>query len=211
MTKLYIVRHGLRLDHENTSWKATAERPFDPPLSPNGFQQAQQTGQYLRQHAITAVYASPLIRAMQTATGIVEHLDLPIRVEPGLIEWLNPKWYDYSAGAYPLKTLAQSYPVARDYEPLLRPRYPEQDEETSRARCTYVARQLAHEATGNILLISHGVCVLNIVEGLTGGRAGAKDQTCAINIVAPKWTGGWQLAEAITSHLSVGEKKVEYV
>lgn len=211
MSKIFIVRHGMRLDHEDKNWKETAERPFDPPLSANGLKQAEQTGRYLQGQGITAVYASPLIRAMQTATEIVEFLDLPICVEPGLIEWLNPKWYDYSAGAWPLDVLAQSYPIQRGYVPLVRPRYPENEEEICRARCAFVGRQLAQEATGNILLVSHGVCVLSLVEGLTGGRAGAKDQTCAVNIVEKKWSGGWQLAEAVTAHLSVGEKKVQYV
>jgi broad specificity phosphatase PhoE len=199
--KLYIVRHGMRLDYEDKSWKATAERPFDPPLSPTGFRQAAQTGGYLAGEGITAVYASPLIRAMQTATEIAEQLNLPIHVEPGLTEWLNPKWYDYSAGTFSAATLAHSYPIVRGYVPLAQPRYPEQEEKICRARCTFVGRQLAREATGNIVLITHGVCVLNMVEGLTGSRAGAKDGVCAVNIVQPKWTGGWQLEKVVTSHL----------
>ena len=90
MTKLYVIRHGSRVDHEDRSWGKTAERPHDPPISEKGWRQARQTGRYLQDKGITAVFASPFIRTIQTATAICDALDLPIFVEGGLSDWLNP-------------------------------------------------------------------------------------------------------------------------
>ncbi|MCB0036292.1 MAG: histidine phosphatase family protein [Anaerolineales bacterium] len=213
MGRIYVVRHGMRLDHEEKSWGKTAARPFDPPLSANGLEQARQTGIYLKQMDITAVYASPLLRTIQTATEIVKTLDLPIHVEDGLVEWLNPKWYDFSAGMLDLEGLTADYPYLNlSYQPLVRPRYPENDETLCRDRCAFVARQLSEENEGDILLITHGACVMNTIQSLTGSREGANDKTCAVNVLRKKTLGGgWTLESSTIEHLSKSEKKVEYI
>lgn len=213
MGKLFVIRHGMRIDHEEKGWGKTAERPFDPPLSETGEMQARQTGVYLKQFEITAVYASPLLRTIQTATGIVAALDLPIFVEGGLVEWLNPKWYDFSAGMLPLEALREKYKALDlGYRPLVTPRYPEPTEAMCRERIGYVARQLAAEHEGNIALITHGAGVVNLVQALTGSRDGSNDKTCAVNILRRKMIGtDWTLESATVEHLSKSEKKVEYI
>jgi hypothetical protein len=41
MTQIvWIARHGNRLDFVNPEWFNTAERPYDPPLSEDGIEQA---------------------------------------------------------------------------------------------------------------------------------------------------------------------------
>lgn len=62
---LYFVRHGTALDHHNDDKRE---------LSPTGKRQARKLGRFLRKSdiAFKTVYASPLIRARQTAEIILD-------------------------------------------------------------------------------------------------------------------------------------------
>ena len=93
---VWVVRHGERIDAVEKGWKKTAARPHDPPLTPTGFEQAAATGRALREHRLDAIYTSPFLRCVQTATAIVEAMGPgapPIHVEPGLGEWLFNRWF----------------------------------------------------------------------------------------------------------------------
>ena len=93
---VWVVRHGERIDSVEKGWKKTAARPHDPPLTPAGFEQAAATGRALREHRLDAIYTSPFLRCVQTATAIVEAMGPgapPIHVEPGLGEWLFNRWF----------------------------------------------------------------------------------------------------------------------
>ncbi|HEY9706683.1 MAG TPA: histidine phosphatase family protein, partial [Oculatellaceae cyanobacterium] len=89
---VWIARHGNRLDFVNPEWFNTAERPYDPPLSEDGLIQAKQLGQRLVGEGIIHIFASPFLRTVQTANQVADALDLPIKLEFGLCEWLNPAW-----------------------------------------------------------------------------------------------------------------------
>ena len=69
---MWVVRHGERIDAVEKGWKKTAARPHDPPLTPTGFEQAAATGRALRDHRLDAIYTSPFLRCVQTATAIAE-------------------------------------------------------------------------------------------------------------------------------------------
>jgi broad specificity phosphatase PhoE len=56
-------------------------------LSESGVAEATAVARYLRSAPIVAVWSSPLERALATAAPIAAAHDLPIRVEPELIEW----------------------------------------------------------------------------------------------------------------------------
>lgn len=110
-----VARHGERLDyyyHYNTdesmngfNWLATAERPFDPPLTDHGKEQAKTLGRHLTSEllqlglpSISEIYTSPLLRCRQTACGARSGLGgdenaIPVRVEPALVESINECWY----------------------------------------------------------------------------------------------------------------------
>ena len=38
--RLFIIRHGERLDNVDYSWTNTAKRPYDPPLTAHGTEEA---------------------------------------------------------------------------------------------------------------------------------------------------------------------------
>ena len=42
--RVIVVRHGERLDNVDYTWTETAARPYDPPLTEKGVEQARDTG-----------------------------------------------------------------------------------------------------------------------------------------------------------------------
>jgi len=99
--ELLVIRHGLPLRIENTDGQ-----PANPPLSPFGQRQAEALANWLADEEIHALYASPLQRAYETAQPLAQVHGLPIRVEPGIVE------FDRDAETYvPLEELK-----ATDYE-----------------------------------------------------------------------------------------------
>lgn len=97
-----VVRHGERLDYvekdRGENWIPKTERPWDPPLTEHGLMQAKSLGLALPKILdklglnpdVSAVYSSPFVRCIQTATGLSSH---KVRVELGLAESLNQNWY----------------------------------------------------------------------------------------------------------------------
>jgi broad specificity phosphatase PhoE len=115
---IVVARHGERLDYftrdnpnykpNEINWVATAERPFDPPLTDHGKEQAKTLGRHLTTElsklnlpSVSEIYTSPLLRCRQTACSVRSELGstsneasvIPVRVEPGLVESINECWY----------------------------------------------------------------------------------------------------------------------
>jgi len=81
-TELIVVRHGV------TAWNRVRrfQGHTDIGLDDEGREQARRAGIRLRELPITAVYASDLARAMETAAPIAQAHGLPLRLEPELRE-----------------------------------------------------------------------------------------------------------------------------
>ena len=45
---LFIIRHGERLDNVDFRWLRSAARPYDPPLTEKGKEQAKAVAEYLK-------------------------------------------------------------------------------------------------------------------------------------------------------------------
>lgn len=81
--RLLLIRHG-ETDHNA---ERLALGRSDVPLNERGRLQAQALAGALRaRYQLDAIYASPLQRAVATAQPLAEALDLPVQIEPGLIE-----------------------------------------------------------------------------------------------------------------------------
>lgn len=82
MTRILIARHG------ETDWNR--EHRFqghaDPPLNELGRQQARELAEALAGSGVTAVYASPLVRARETAEIVAAALALPVETRAALRE-----------------------------------------------------------------------------------------------------------------------------
>ena len=81
-TTLYIVRHG------QTTWnlEGRLQGDLDSPLTERGRKQASAAGNALKGIPLTAAFASPAGRAMETAELLLGERDLPITTMEGLKE-----------------------------------------------------------------------------------------------------------------------------
>ena len=164
---VWIARHGHRFDFAYPEWFLTADRRYDPALSDEGFAQVQQLANRLKQETIDHLFCSPFLRAIQTAHPISQLLDLPMKIERGLGEWLNPDWMTEYPQTSPIEELIQKYSIDQPYSSRLIPTYPE-SESAMMQRMAIIADQLVTEFSGNLLLVGHGATVGGITAGLMG-------------------------------------------
>lgn len=88
MTKIYFVRHGqTRLSRDNLFCGAS-----NPDLTAEGKEMAHALADYYGKMKWDAIYASPMRRAIQTATPIARMTGHKIRLEKGLKEISYGKW-----------------------------------------------------------------------------------------------------------------------
>lgn len=87
-TRLLLVRHG------QTDWNVEGryQGQKDPPLNPQGRDQAIFLAEDLSAVPLHVLYSSPLQRAWETAHIIEEKLALPLYVEPRLMEISMGEW-----------------------------------------------------------------------------------------------------------------------
>jgi broad specificity phosphatase PhoE len=210
---VWIARHANRLDFVNPDWFLTAERRYDPPLSEDGFVQAKQLARRLKQEKITHIFASPFLRTVQTANAVAEVLDLPIKLETGLSEWLNPAWMTEEPEKLSTPALSELFPrIDTSYTPQIAAKYPETHEQV-RARSAQTARCLASEYfPHDILLVAHGASVLGSAMGLVGdiAKTEVKASLCSVVKVVrrePEWL---LELKGDTTHLTQVEEVIRF-
>jgi broad specificity phosphatase PhoE len=211
---VWIARHANRLDFVNPDWFLTAERRYDPPLSDDGMVQAQQLAKRLQSEKISHIFASPFLRTVQTANAVAEVLDLPIQLETGLSEWLNPTWMTEEPERLSVNALAELFPrIDISYTSRIAAQYPETHEKV-RERSGQTARCLATECyPQNILLVAHGASVLGAAMGLVGEIAKAEVKATLCSLVKVVRQGPEWLLElkGDTSHLTQIEEVIRFV
>lgn len=79
---VYLVRHGETPLNESGVLRGLA----DPSLDETGRRQAERLGTALGSVGLTAIIASPLLRARQTARPIAERADLDVTVDQCLLD-----------------------------------------------------------------------------------------------------------------------------
>ena len=86
--RILLARHG------ETPWNAEGryQGQEDIALSHVGLAQAHALGERLREVSITRAVASPLSRARQTAELALGERDLPLTLDPGLMEIAHGTW-----------------------------------------------------------------------------------------------------------------------
>jgi broad specificity phosphatase PhoE len=93
MTKIILVRHG------QTEWNRV-ERfrgRVDVPLNEVGLAQAKATGcRVAEEWQPSAVYSSPLSRAVKTAEAIARHFNIAVQTHPGLIDLDFGQWQGFT-------------------------------------------------------------------------------------------------------------------
>ena len=112
-TRIIAIRHG------ETTWNVDAriQGRLDIPLNATGRQQAERMALALKDDPITAVYASDLARAWETAQYLGRARGLPVKPEAGLRE--------RGFGAFEGKTFAEIEALLPDQSRRWRKRDPE--------------------------------------------------------------------------------------
>lgn len=178
---VWILRHGQRQDSVNPDWHEKAERVHDPGLTDHGHWQAGRAGERLREEGIGEIYASPFLRAVQTANHVAEAIDDRFSLEPGLGEHLNPEWFDGFPEILDPEELAGRFPrLDRDHTPLVEPTFPEDHHEAERRIGETARRLVAATTTRRLLLVGHGATVGGVPAGLVGSTEGVDAPLCGL-------------------------------
>lgn len=89
VTRVILVRHGLSTYNAEKRYQGCCDESV---LTEAGFVMAKQTGAFLRDAEIRAVYSSPLQRTRQTAIAILQGSELELRCHDKLKEIAIPAW-----------------------------------------------------------------------------------------------------------------------
>jgi phosphoserine phosphatase len=148
MTIIVLVRHG------ETEWNETrrAQGQADIPLNDKGLRQADEIAHKLADLRITAVYASDLERAVETARPIAARHKLEVQTDPGFREIDQGEWTGLSTAE-----IKERWPDlwgrARHYS--TRPGG-ESPEQVRRRSLDALARVVAAHPDEMVVVVSHG-------------------------------------------------------
>ena len=182
MTRVILIRHG------ETEWNRVEHfrGRADVPLNENGLAQAKVTGQRIAaQWTPVAIYSSPLGRAVKTAEAIAWHFNLPVQVNPGLIDIDYGQWQGLTPGE-----ARERWPEVIDawYNAPHTARIPGGETlDELRARAERTVNELAARHEGQtIVLVGHTVInriILLSVLGLGNDHFWRiRQNTCAVNV-----------------------------
>jgi broad specificity phosphatase PhoE len=172
--RMWVMRHGMRIDEHDVTWREKSNRPYDPYLTSEGRRQARAAASMIlaeseRDGAVVHVVSSPFLRCLQTAAEVANSLGIErITIDYGLCEALLPRNVATSPTYLPPDRLRMtdgsfariSFTHTSQPEPV----WPE-DLATARARYTdaFIRIPEALGPAGNIVLIAHGDTVAQFV------------------------------------------------
>ncbi len=207
---LWIARHANRQDFADPDWAATADRPHDPGLSPDGEEQAQQLARRVATLDVDRILSSPFLRCVQTAHYAADATDLPVVLEPGLGEWENADWFDTPPDTLPVDTLSARYERVTRHDPCYTPSFPE-SKRTAMARFGTTAECLTDRyADETLLLVGHGITMIGVLRGLVGPEV--PDPGCPLACLTQvvRRDGDWAIRlRNDTSHLENGARAAD--
>jgi broad specificity phosphatase PhoE len=164
--RIFLARHGNRQDFVDPDWLASADEPYDPPLSADGVDQARSLGVRLTGEGIASIVASPFLRTIQTAHHANEALGVPIFIEPGFGEFLPETTFERLPRLRAIETLRAEYPMLGDgYVAAWVQRYPETSEQLIE-RTQRTLEALLDKLPGTLLVVSHAasVCAMALID-----------------------------------------------
>ena len=156
MKRVYLIRHGLPDFPKGTRMCIGTT---DIPLGEAGFQRAQRMAQQLP--PVSAVFSSPLTRAVQTAQAIGQ----PVTVVENLREMHAGEWDGLT-----FEEIRQRYPelyAARAVDSTL-PLPGGEDHDAALARFSAAMEQIAPTAIGDFAVVAHGGVIAQFLRQVTG-------------------------------------------
>ena len=155
MTRVYLIRHGATALNREVPYRIQGRRT-DAPIDSTGIEQARRAGAVLAGARLDAVYASPLLRALETSRLVggphgLEPVGVPDLIEADVGRWEGLTWDEARA--------LDPGPCA-DF--LARPGtvpYPEGEsfQDVRRRAAPAVAALAAAHPGGRIAIVSHNV------------------------------------------------------
>ena len=106
-TNVFLVRHGASMPYGDEPFPLL-DGTGDPPLAPEGVEQAERAALRLVEEDIEAIYVTTLQRTHQTAAPLVARLGLEPIVEPDLREVNLGEW----EGGAMRRHVAEGHPLA---------------------------------------------------------------------------------------------------
>ena len=163
--KIWITRHG----QTNLNKQKLMQGLTDEPLNENGRAQAREAGKQTEGVHFDAVYASPLGRAIETAS-LIGHVDpAEVIVDPRIIEVDFGK---YEARPYTMMgirmtlywALPEVFPAPQTVETIA----------SMTARSSSFLKELEQKDYENVLVVCHGGIIRALCGYLEGRRNGIK-------------------------------------
>ena len=156
MKKVYLIRHGLP---DFPGGKRMCIGTTDIPMVQKGLAQAAQMAEKLP--AVTAVFSSPLTRAVQTAQAI----GLPVTILPDLREMYAGEWDGLT-----FDEIRQRYPelYAARASDLTIPLPGAEDHEEGLHRFAAAMEKAANLAPGDFAVVAHGGIIAQFLQHITG-------------------------------------------
>ena len=156
MKKVYLIRHGLP---DFPDGKKMCIGTTDIPMGETGLAQAAQMARMLP--PVTAVFSSPLTRAVQTAQAI----GMPVAVLDGLREMYAGEWDGLT-----FEQIRQRYPelYAARGRNLTLPLPGAEDPAEGLARFSAAMEAAAQTAPGDFAAVAHGGIIAQFLQDISG-------------------------------------------
>ncbi|XP_017759027.1 PREDICTED: protein UBASH3A homolog [Eufriesea mexicana] len=198
--QIFICRHGERVDFTFGAWirycfesngsyvrrdlnmpKEIPSRNIqdfrnDSPLTTVGEVQASLVGEAMKSSSvkIDVAFTSPSLRCIQTLAHILKGLDLniPMKIEPGLIEWLA--WYPNGIPIWMTseELIKAGFNIDKTYDPVIKVNELPLKENAAQyyERSYELINRIIENTVGNILIVAHAASLAACTRQLTGGR-----------------------------------------
>lgn len=156
MKKVYLIRHGLP---EFPGGKGMCIGTTDIPMGEKGLRQAAEMATILP--PVTAVFSSPLARAVQTAQAI----GMPITILEDLREMYAGEWDGLT-----FDEIRERYPelYAARFHDLTIPLPGAEDHREGLARFKGAMEEAAHQSPGDFAVVAHGGIIAQFLQDISG-------------------------------------------
>ena len=156
MKKVYLIRHGLP---DFPDGKGMCIGTTDIPMGEAGLAQAAKMAEKLP--AVTAVFSSPLTRAVQTA----EAIGLPVTILPGLREMHAGEWDGLTFDEIRLR-----YPelYAARFHDLTIPLPGAENHAEGLSRFKGAMEEAAKKSPGDFAVVAHGGILAQFLQSVSG-------------------------------------------
>ena len=156
MKKVYLIRHGLP---DFPGGKGMCIGTTDIPMGETGFRQAAEMAKLLP--PVTAVFSSPLTRAVQTAQAI----GIPVTILDDLREMYAGEWDGLT-----FEEIRQRYPelYAARFHDLTIPLPGAEDHAEGLIRFKGAMDEAAKQSPGDFAVVAHGGIIAQFLQDISG-------------------------------------------